>query len=189
MSVFFIVNIILAFISQTVGLLIGALFAEDFTSAVYAAALVTAPLLLFTGFLVPFREMPEYLHPFTYLSWFRYAMEAIVISMYGFDRCQSVNTTLSSFVSDSSSLPSLPEMNKILQLAQYLAENNLMADALWFLNKDVIQQFRSGGSLVLKFFVLHDNQLYPNLGALVAFMIIIRFIGYYFLLWKVNSNK
>ena len=94
-------------------------------------------------------------------------MEAIVIAMYGFDRCQTQNTTLTANPSEATSLPSVPEMSKILQLVEYMTENNLFADAFWFLNKDVIDQFRSGGSVVIKFFELNDSQLWPNFGCFV----------------------
>lgn len=189
MSVFFAVNIIIAFISQTIGLLIGAIFAEDFTSAVYAAALVTAPLLLFTGFLVPFRDMRPFLHPLSKFSWFKYAMEALVISIYGFDRCQQNNSSVFSAAIESVSAPVLPDMSKLMKLWTYLADNDLLADAIWFLNRDTIDQMRLGGSIIMKFFALEDSQLWSSLGALLAFMIGIRFLGYYVLLWKVNANK
>jgi len=187
MSAFMTINIILAFISQTLGLLIGAVFAEDFTSAVYAAALITAPLLLFCGFLVPFGDMPQYLHPISYISWFRYTMEAIVIAMYGFDRCETNNMTLAN--STAVPLQTMPNMNKMLQLAEYLNENDMMGEALWMLNQGIIDQLKTGGSLVIKFFELADHIFWPDICILLAFMITLRFMGYYFLLWKVNRNK
>ena len=189
MTIFFVVNILIAFISQTVGLLIGAVFADDFTSAVYAAGLVTAPLLLFTGFLVPFRDMRPFLYPLSYISWFKYAMEALVISTYGFDRCQQNNTSSYGTAIESMSKPVLPNMSKMMELFNVLAENDLFADAIWFLNRDVIDQMKLGGSLIMKFFDLDDSQLIPSLAALTAFMIVIRFFGYFLLLWKVNANK
>jgi hypothetical protein len=178
------VNIIIAFISQTVGLLIGAFFCDHFTSAVYAVALVTAPLILFTGFLVPFAEIAQYLHPITNLSWFRFAMEAIIISLYGYDRCQPSlppSTT-------PTSMPSAPEMKNFIKLVEYLNENNLMADAIWILNKNITNQLKEDRSFVMKSFQLKDSQLWVNICCLVAVMFVLRLIAYYVLLWKSNRN-
>jgi hypothetical protein len=184
MFYFLMVNIIIAFISQTVGLLIGAIFCDDITSAVYVVALVTAPLILFTGFLVPFAEMPQYLHPITHLSWVRFAMEAIVISLYGYDRCQPSLPPSST----PASMPSAPEMKNFIKLAEYLNENNLMDDAIWVLNKNITNQLKEGQSLIMKSFQLKDSQLWVNICCLVAVMFVLRLIAYYVLLWKSNRN-
>ncbi len=184
MFCFFMVNIIIAFISQTVGLLIGAIFSDDFPSAVYAVALVTAPLILFTGFLVPFAEMPQYLRPITYLSWVRFAMEAIIISLYGYDRCQPSLPPSST----PASMPSAPEMKNFIKLAEYLNENNLMADAIWVLNKNITNQLKEGRSFIMKSFQLKDSQLWVNICCLVALMFVLRLIAYYVLLSKSNRN-
>lgn len=184
-SNFFAVNIILAIISQTVGLLIGAIFTDDLTSAVYAVALVTAPLILFTGFLVRFSEMPSYLHPITYTSWVRFAMEALIIGMYGFGRC---NETLTTVAETPESMPAAPEMKKFIEMAEYLNDNNMMADAIWILNKNITHQLKQGGSFIMNGFELTNDQLWINMSLLIGIMIGIRLIAYYVLLWKANRS-
>jgi ATP-binding cassette, subfamily G (WHITE), member 1 len=44
------------------------------------------PMLMFSEFFIPYREMPAYLRPFAAISYFRYAFDAFLETVYGFDR-------------------------------------------------------------------------------------------------------
>lgn len=44
------------------------------------------PMLMFCGFFVRFREMFDFLLPFTYLGYFRYSFEGAMQAIYGFGR-------------------------------------------------------------------------------------------------------
>lgn len=43
-------------------------------------------MLMFSEFFIPYHEMPSYLQPFAYLSYFRYAFDALMQTAYGFGR-------------------------------------------------------------------------------------------------------
>lgn len=44
------------------------------------------PMLMFSEFFIPYHEMPSYLQPLAWLSYFRYAFDAFMQTVYGFNR-------------------------------------------------------------------------------------------------------
>ena len=91
-SSFCLIHIIMAFVSQSLGLLLGAIFMEDASAAVFLGPISTVPIMLFGGFFVRISTIPWYLRYFTYFSFLRYAFEASMITVYGFDRCKLPGT-------------------------------------------------------------------------------------------------
>ncbi|KOB64712.1 Abc transporter [Operophtera brumata] len=43
-------------------------------------------MLMFSEFFIPYHEMPSYLRPFASISYFRYAFDAMLQAVYGFNR-------------------------------------------------------------------------------------------------------
>lgn len=43
-------------------------------------------MLMFSEFFIPYEEMPSYLRPFAAISYFRYAFDAMLETVYGFNR-------------------------------------------------------------------------------------------------------
>ncbi|KAJ6223012.1 hypothetical protein RDWZM_001557 [Blomia tropicalis] len=85
---FLLINVITAFVSQSLGLLLGAIFMEDASAAVFLGPISTVPIMLFGGFFVRISTIPWYLRHFSYLSYIRYAFEASLVAVYGLHRCQ-----------------------------------------------------------------------------------------------------
>lgn len=183
---FMLVMILVAINSQTIGLLIGAIFTHDLSSAVYAVALVTAPLMLFTGFLIRFNEMPDYLHPLSYMTYMRYAMASTLTIIFGYDRCDQP-------YHDLLGIPGVghhePNMKKMLELVDWLTSNDLMPDAIWFMNKNFTSQFQGEKSFITHVFELREDDLWINILALVLYMFFFRILGYFILLWKANRRR
>ncbi|KAI1292821.1 ATP-binding cassette sub-family G member 1 [Halotydeus destructor] len=75
-------------ICQTLGMFIGTMLSTDVVSAALLTMASTLPAMLFAGFLVRFSGMPWYFRPLSYFSYLRYAFEAILVIIYGFDRCK-----------------------------------------------------------------------------------------------------
>ncbi|XP_063235833.1 ATP-binding cassette sub-family G member 4 isoform X2 [Bacillus rossius redtenbacheri] len=71
-------------ISQTIGLMIGAIF--NITNGTFIGPTLTVPLMMFSGFSVNLRDMPAYLYWGTYVSYLRFALEGMVGAVYGMDR-------------------------------------------------------------------------------------------------------
>lgn len=77
-----------ALVAQSFGFLFGAIFMDSLPAAVFAAPLAVFPTLLFSGFFSRVSQVPPFYRPLTYLSHFRYAFDALLVTLYGYDRCQ-----------------------------------------------------------------------------------------------------
>lgn len=89
--------IMTALIAQTVGFIFGALFMDNLPAAVFTAPLCIFPALLFSGFFSRVSQIPSFYRPMTYISHFRYAFDALLVTLYGFDRCQCDQDILDSY--------------------------------------------------------------------------------------------
>lgn len=81
------VLILLSLVSQSQGVLVGALFMRDLMAAVFVAPITVIPQMLFSGFFITVDAIPSFLMTGVYLSYERYAFEAVVIAIYGGNRC------------------------------------------------------------------------------------------------------
>ena len=86
-SMFLVVLILTGLSAQSHGLLVSAFFVQDPNAAVYVGPMSSIPFLLFAGFFVRIKTMPSYLVGISYISYVRYAFEAMTSIIYGFDRC------------------------------------------------------------------------------------------------------
>lgn len=76
--------LLIAFVAQSVGLVVGA--AMNVQNGVFLAPVMSVPFLLFSGFFVSFDAIPIYLRWITYLSYIRYGFEGTALATYGFAR-------------------------------------------------------------------------------------------------------
>lgn len=76
--------VLLSLVSQSIGQLIGA--GVSVQNGVYISSVVSIPLLLFCGFLVPMGTIPVYLQWLAYCSYARYTFQSIVLTFYSMDR-------------------------------------------------------------------------------------------------------
>ncbi|XP_058815896.1 ATP-binding cassette sub-family G member 4-like [Topomyia yanbarensis] len=76
--------ILTAWIAQLSGLLAGSSLPLELS--VFCVPCSVIPMLIFCGFFVRFREMFDFLIPFTYIGYFRYSFEGAMQAVYGFDR-------------------------------------------------------------------------------------------------------
>jgi len=80
------------------GMFIGTLLSHDVVSAALVTMASTLPQIMFAGFLVRLSGMPWFFRPLSYFSYLRFAFEALLIGIYGFDRCKP--NTGSNFIDD-----------------------------------------------------------------------------------------
>ncbi|XP_058125810.1 ATP-binding cassette sub-family G member 4-like [Anopheles ziemanni] len=73
-----------SWIAQMTGLLAGSCLPLELSVFCVPCSLI--PMLIFCGFFVRFREMFDFLIPFTYVGYFRYSFEGAMQAIYGFDR-------------------------------------------------------------------------------------------------------
>ncbi|XP_053692626.1 ATP-binding cassette sub-family G member 4-like [Sabethes cyaneus] len=83
-GMFWIMCLLLGAFAQTVGLLSGAAF--DVQMATFFVPCLSIPAMLFSGFFVKSYEMPEFLQPLAYTSYFRYSMQGSLQGIYGYNR-------------------------------------------------------------------------------------------------------
>lgn len=84
---FSLIMIFVSFCAQSQGLIMGALFMKNLAAAVFIAVTSTVPIILFGGYFIRILLMPKFLRWLSYLSYFRYTFEAMIIVVYGFNRC------------------------------------------------------------------------------------------------------
>ncbi|RWS02966.1 ATP-binding cassette sub-family G member 1-like protein [Dinothrombium tinctorium] len=74
-------------VTQTHGIIVGAIFSPNLTAAVFVGPLTTVPFILFSGYLIFYVNIPSYLKIFADISYIRYAFECMVMAIYGDLRC------------------------------------------------------------------------------------------------------
>ncbi|XP_059477419.1 ATP-binding cassette sub-family G member 1-like isoform X2 [Neocloeon triangulifer] len=78
---FLLISLLVTYVAQSIGLLIGALFSV--TNGTFIGPVISVPLMMFAGFGVTLRDIPKYMVPGTYLSYLRYGLEGMVLTIYG----------------------------------------------------------------------------------------------------------
>ncbi|XP_047530050.1 ATP-binding cassette sub-family G member 4 isoform X2 [Vanessa atalanta] len=76
--------LLIAFVAQSVGLVVGA--AMNVQNGVFLAPVMSVPFLLFSGFFVSFDAIPVYLRWITYVSYIRYGFEGTALATYAYNR-------------------------------------------------------------------------------------------------------
>lgn len=78
----------LAIVSQSQGLLIGAIFMNHLPIAVFLCPISCIPLIIFCGYMMRVKNMHWLVRPLTYQSYLKFAFESCLLVIYGFDRCE-----------------------------------------------------------------------------------------------------
>ncbi|XP_024879372.1 ATP-binding cassette sub-family G member 4 [Temnothorax curvispinosus] len=81
---FLAISMLIMFIGQGTGLMIGAIF--NVVNGTFMGPTLAVPLMMFAGFGVSLRDLPSYLKWGSYLSYLRYGLEGFVGAIYGLDR-------------------------------------------------------------------------------------------------------
>lgn len=78
---FFSISLLVAFIGQGTGLMIGSIF--NVVNGTFVGPTLSVPIMMFAGFGVSLRDLPVYLKWGTYISFLRYGLEGFIGSIYG----------------------------------------------------------------------------------------------------------
>jgi len=184
------ISIAIAMIAQSQGLLIGAIFMEDASAAVFLGPITCIPLMLFAGFFVRISTIPVYFRPMTYISYLRYAFEAYIAVLYGYDRCQFDP----SLANQTNTKPEwLDYVTQILAPESSGTGEGSDPNFVQTLLDNLSGQFGSKSeedykSMIMTQFEVDDQSLIWNCMILGVFFIVLRIITYQILLWKVNRR-
>ncbi|XP_018573015.1 ATP-binding cassette sub-family G member 1 [Anoplophora glabripennis] len=83
-AMFFVTSMLVVFVAQSVGLMIGAYF--DVVNGTFLGPTLSVPMMMFAGFGVSLRDLPHYLYWGSYISYLRFGLEGIVGAVYGLNR-------------------------------------------------------------------------------------------------------
>lgn len=114
--------ILLAWISELTGFMIGAAFHSDLVVAVLIQVYAIFPLMIFSGFFVKPVSFPVVLEKVTYISQLKHVFYATMITVYGKGRCPSMNGNDFTF---SEFLKSSP----IQTIGRFMETNNITHEA------------------------------------------------------------
>lgn len=203
------ITVMVSFVSESIGAVCSAVFMRNPTAAAFIAGAIPLPMTLFGGFLVKYSRMPVYLRLMSWFSLLKYAFEGIIITMYGFERCQySYNEFLTKV---NASAIEKPIWAKYLPYAiSTLTENDDNANAntagldedekaIYLLYTTATQSIKSKSyvnasasdlfdtSMILAYYELDDeNQIYFSLAALIVYYVIMKVSTYYIILSKLK---
>lgn len=74
------ISLLVVFVAQSFGLMIGAVF--NVVNGTFLGPVLSIPMMMFAGFGVTIRDMPEYLRWGSYVSYLRYGLEGYVVAIY-----------------------------------------------------------------------------------------------------------
>lgn len=103
---------LIAMISNTHGLIYGALFMDSVQSAIFLASASSLPLTLLSGFTARIQHMPIVLQKLSFLSMYRYSSDLVNIIRFGYDTCPCDESTDEYLRSNKPELLGIPSQVK-----------------------------------------------------------------------------
>ena len=177
---FIVICILIALTTSSMGLLVSAYLMNYPTAAVFIGSIMGFPLLLFSGFMISVKNMPEPFQWLTYINFIRFGLQAGIADIYGFDRC--MGRTLNSNTSQSTDFIPKDKINEILSSDKL--NGKAVMTTLSLLGGQV---FNDTESAIMKKLEFVDNDLYFGIGMLSLLMVLFKTITYFVLLRKVKT--
>ncbi|RWS14038.1 ABC transporter sub-family G-like protein 1, partial [Dinothrombium tinctorium] len=81
------VHVLFSYYCESQGMLVGAIAMNFVTAGVYCAPLSVCPMVLFSGFFMKLSQIPYLYVPLIYMFPMNYAYDALIILIFGFNRC------------------------------------------------------------------------------------------------------
>lgn len=80
-SMFFVISLLIVFVSQGIGLMIGAVL--NVVNGTFVGPTLSVPIMMFSGFGVSLKDLPHYLQWGSYVSYLKYGLEGYLAAIYG----------------------------------------------------------------------------------------------------------
>lgn len=178
---FTLISILVSFIAQSQGLLIGALFMSNASAAVFLGPISSVPIMLFGGFFVRLTTVPSYLKIFGYTSYLRYSFELMIMSIYGLNRCHLNPELLKQNISTKPEWMGMATMVLGDDAEQVIESFSKAMGGTYDPNNGIKYQ-----SNILTQFNVNEDYFYPYFFILFAFIFIIRMITYFIVVQKIR---
>lgn len=78
------ISLLVVYIAQSIGFMIGAVF--NVVNGTFIGPTLVVPMMMFSGFGVTIRDIPDYLKWGTYISYLKYSLEGYIGAIYGYSR-------------------------------------------------------------------------------------------------------
>ena len=91
--IYFAATVATYLIAECWGNLFATFYVNDMLKGIYLGTMSMVPLVVMSGFFIPYRKLNMWLKPVATLSFVRYAFEIGIAAQYGRDRCPSSNLT------------------------------------------------------------------------------------------------
>ncbi|CAG2105000.1 unnamed protein product [Medioppia subpectinata] len=179
---FCLVILIMALMADSIGFIISAIFSNNVNAATIAGAVSQIPLILFTGLLVRIQSLPDFIRPFTYLSYYRLGFETLILTIYGFGRCEPVKEIKLSDLKQTFGPDIIPVMGCI-------NEYGILDNITHKFEKFSDDFYKTNPSLVLQGFGITEDDFYIDLAVMLAYVLIVRILAYMALSYRANSKK
>lgn len=191
--------ICLSLLSQTQGLIVGAIFMNNLSASVFVGPLTITPVFLFSGFARRYSRTADYLKPLVKMSYFHHAVKTIYGALYGFGRCKCNpnDYQLDMEEVDYEDINSIAKMQSSMMLhgggsqAEMTAATMLprSGNADMQAKEVFIGQFRCDDtlqSLVMKELDIDDSDMYLGMAVLLSYLIFLRAVVLLLLMYKVK---
>lgn len=175
---YFAIIIATSLLAHSYAMVISIVFIHNQIAALISGALLFVPFFIFSGFIIPINKLPQFVRPFTYASVYKLAIEAVLVTFYGFNLCQT-QTTLINFDEFSKNIDV-----KVWNISQCISESTSLPPIEYIIdsfNKDFgkIKQ-----SIILSRFELNDIDLFINFGVMIVYIIVLRILAYLILKFR-----
>ncbi|CAG2107633.1 unnamed protein product, partial [Medioppia subpectinata] len=179
---FIAICLLLALSSTSMGLIVSAYLMDSPTAAAFIGIVTAFPLFLFSGFMIPVKDMPNGFRHSTWGNFIRFTLEGTTTAIYGFNRCRADPIGPKKAPIDWGSLITEQQMTAIL------ASDHINADAL--MNTMSLfsgQVSDEAQSVIMTKMDYHDNDMYRAIVMLVVIMVVLKVGTYFILLRKVKT--
>lgn len=183
----------LSLLSQTQGLIVGAIFMNNLSASVFVGPLTITPVFLFSGFARRYSRTADYLKPLVKMSYFHHAVKTIYSALYGFGRCKC---NPNDYQLDLDEID-YEDINSIGRIQSSLASGTILSESTIDSTHSgsslpaadiYIGKFRcddSFQSLVMEELDIDDNDMYIGMIVLISYLIFLRSVVLLLLMYKV----
>ncbi|OQV13361.1 ATP-binding cassette sub-family G member 4 [Hypsibius exemplaris] len=162
-ALFLAYSVMTALVAQSLGLVVGA--GLDLQSAVFLGPVTAIPILLFSGFFVSLKIIPQYLQWLSYLSYVRYSFEGTMLAVYGFNR---------------TAICTDPAVDPSVDLVDQMMADIPMGERCFF---------HEANEFLEQMGIDSAGLWWVDLLVLCFFFVVLRLIAYLVLRWKVRSYR